>query len=468
MSMPALPDASNSSVINRSTSAKPPHIIHSRQTAYSMYSVHTQRDHSSSPTKSRKTMPLIPKSDNRKTHSRIRSYQTKPVSKNPKLLELEQENSSLKKELNKVQSLFNSALNQLALGKTSKNIVEDFLQQKAYIEVLQKENEKFKVIMKANSELAKNQLTLKKLAKKVIELEKENERLKDELVKSHRTVHLQSNLRSSQVFYVSLVKKLYRACCLKRLDIDELGYILNPNELPSIDVAYIQRGLKAIDVEASLSDVKQLVTSIIGYDVSSISQQKLIEGIKYLNVNCKDYSALKEDLYVLKLALASCGTTKNSLLEQYKAKEFTREELTDRLILDGLVINKEKLDEIFTIIFENNEKISAETGFNLLFGMFDEIPFQSWLEYDFEDEIIAKMQGKWEIFLEKCELIDKSNTSLIPILSFFEICSSLSVDFSSSLTDYLLVLFYNNSSSSTSAPYHYFYLKYHNSSSYSF
>ena len=136
-----------------------------------------------------------------------------------------------------MKTILNSALSKLS--KTSSiEYAKEYFQQEIYLECLQKENSRYRVIFDNSYELTKNKLIIHKLSEKIIALEKEINRLNEQFMLNRRSIYFNSSISKFQG--PGIVKSIYRACCLHRLEIDELNSIINPNNLPEIPIKAIQ------------------------------------------------------------------------------------------------------------------------------------------------------------------------------------------------------------------------------------
>ena len=318
-----------------------------------------------------------------KSVNRIRS----PYEKKKKLwrvTELELSNSHLTKELQRTQRVLEIALTKISNGETSVDVAGELLKQQVYLKFLQKENEKFHLIFDNSSHLDHDKLIISRLADKVISLQEENLRLNAETAKQARSSFFLTT-KSKKVNRRNIIGNIYRACCLHRLDIDELGYILNPNTLNEIPISVIQKGLNAIDVVLSEQEIQNLISSIVGYEIQYIPQGKLIQGIKALNEGFAEYSDILPLVNKLKLAFAALWTNKNDLIEHFPENKFTCEEFVAKIIKDGLNVPAEVLRRSCKIVFGDAQELESRKIITGIFGMFDEIIITSEQEEKFDE-----------------------------------------------------------------------------------
>lgn len=373
-----------------------------------------------------------------------------------RVTELEIENSNLRKELQRSQRVLSIALTRLSDGGSPIHIVEEYLKQSMYVELLQQENAKFRIIFDNSYHVDKDKQLISRLAEKIQGLQQQSQLFEENLLKNKR--NLGFSLRKQKG--PSLIHEIYRACCLHRLDIDELGYIVNPNDLSNLSIPVMLKGFRAIGLILEEKDLKSLISSIIGYEVENISQKALIAGLKSRNSGFPEYFQILPSLTTLKIAFASMSLTKKDLISDLSQEKYSSEQFLTQLQTDGLVLPQNTLQNILKIIFADQEQLPPSVIVNNIFGMFDEIIISEAAEKEFDKKIQKNMRGRWEEFLQLCEAKDIFNASAVDIKDFSSICKQIGSDFVGEIFEYLLVLFYGKTSEIGKAPYLYFYLKY--------
>ena len=390
--------------------------------------------------------------------SRLRNCQEKKK-KVWRVTELELSNNHLIKELQRTQRVLELALSKISNGETSIDVAGEFLKQQIYLKFLQKENAKFHLIFDSSSHVNNDKFIISRMAEKVISLQEENLRLQEEIAKQTRTSFFLAT-SSEKLKRKHIIRNIYRACCLHRLDIDELGYIINPNNLNELSISVIKKGLNAIDVDLTEKDVQSLISNIVGYEIECIPQQKLINGIKLRNEGFCGYSDVLPCINRLKIAFAALGTNRNELIKQFPEDKYTCERFIEEIINGGLKASVEVIRKPCKIVFGDTEELESTKIISGLFGMFDEIIITSEQEEEFNEKIKLTMTSKWTSFLEHSEILDQENSSAISLSDFHQICRNLYVSFSPTVLQYLEVLFYSKIPSTNKVPYRFFYLKY--------
>lgn len=396
------------------------------------------------------TKPSAPNPQPNKSHKKIKSIPRR-------LTELEQENLLLKQELQKSKQILKAATIKLSKSPIPENIIEDYLQQSLYLDLLQQENEKFRKIFSASHEINKYKLILFRLSEKIISLEKENQKLSEELQRLNRGGHYISS-KFSRLEVLPMISAIFKACCKLRLNIDELGFVLNPNGQSDLNINQLILGFKAISLDFSPAQVKFLLQSIVGYEVEEIAQNRIIEGIKYLNKGFIVFDDLKSEIQELRISLAAAGMDKSKLKLQYEGKKFYRDQFKQSLVEDGFGLRENCLSKIFLALFEDSEELLADEMIETVFQVFDPISFDEGEESELEQEIRQKMKENWNMFIENCKRIEVRSGLELELKDFFWVCEELGVKFSEKAEVYLMVYFYTQTFRIDRVPYVNFYL----------
>ena len=385
---------------------------------------------------------------------------TKQKQPQSRLTHLEQENSCLKQELQKFQQLLKAATLKLCKFPVAQDILEDYLQQSLYINFLQQENEKFRLIFEASHEISKHKLILSKLSEKVLRLEKENQKLSEELVKVNRGGHFIVS-KYNKFDIEPIIGDIYRACCRMRLSIDELGFVMNPNGLAHLNVTQLIVGFRGVNLEFDTTQVRFLLCCIEGYEVEEIGQSRFIEGVKYLNRGFARFEDMESEFKELNVALAAAGIDKEKMSESYKGKLFSIDAFQEALINDGLGVSENCLKTIFKALFEDNKKeIPANDYVEILFKVIDPISFDEEEEKKLEKEIKMEMKDKWNGLIGKCKKVEQDVGSDISLQDFNRICKELEINFSEKAGVYLRVYFCTQTLKTNRVPYVNFYITY--------
>jgi nitrate reductase cytochrome c-type subunit len=378
---------------------------------------------------------------------------------NRKLSSLEIENIQLKASLSKTQNMLKTALKKLSKGPLTEDVFQEYLRQGLYISYLEKELEKFKVIFEASHGMSRNKLLISKMSEKIKQLESHNKDLNEELLKSKRgTFFMQSKVNQADV--VPIVEKVFQACCRLRLSIDELGYVINPNGLETLSIHQINTGFRAVDCSANLSDIKYLLQVIIGYEVESISQSRLIQGLKFFNKSCEQYENLKPFIETLRLAFAAAEMDKPRIKAEFECKSFNSISFKNSLLQSGLVVDPSVITKVFHSLFSESEEKKAEEMIETLFQMFDRKFLTKEQEEELKDQVKLEMVDKWDKFIENCQETDIETLSEISFDDFSEILHKLQVELSEAAEEYLKVFFYSKTGKAGRVAYVNFYLSF--------
>ena len=383
----------------------------------------------------------------------------KQESTTKKVYELEIENFSLKENLKKTKRLLEAALGKLSKSCLGEDVFDEYLRQGLYIQYLEKELEKYRLVFESSHEMTKNKLLISKMSEKIKQLQNDKKGLNEELVKSKRGTFFVSS-KTSQNDVVRVVSKIYRACCKIRLGIDELGYVINPNTLDSLSISHILKGLQAINLILSQSEIQSLISIIIGYEVEEISQDKLIQGIKFYNKDCLEYESIRKDIETLRLAFASSSITQSQLLSEYKTRVFTSSSFIQELFKSGLTIDSSILSKTFHSFYDPSEEISSSEAIQLFFSLFENKFLSKEEEQLLDLEVRKVFKVKWSEFIESAQETDYKAQSELNYSEFYTILNKLEINLSEDSKEYLKVFFYSKTGKPDRVPYVNFYLNF--------
>lgn len=376
-----------------------------------------------------------------------------------KVYELEIENFSLKENLKKTKKLLEVALGKLSKSCIGEDVFDEYLRQGLYIQYLEKELEKYRLVFESSHEMTKNKLLISKMSEKIKQLQNDKKGLNEELVKSKRGTFFMSS-KTSQNDVVKVVSKIFRACCKIRLGIDELGYVINPNTLDSLSIPQISKGLQAINLSLSQSEIQSLISLIIGYEVEEISQDKLIQGIKFFNKDCSEYESIRKDIETLRLAFASSSISQSQLLSEYQSRVFTSSAFMQELFQAGLIIDSSVLCKILHSFYDPSEEFISSEAIQLFFSLFENKFLSKEEEQRLDLEIRNKFQEKWNEFIEAAQETDYKAQSELTYSEFYLILNNLQINLSEDSKEYLKVFFYSKTGKPDRVPYVNFYLSF--------
>ena len=286
------------------------------------------------------------------------------------------------------------------------------------------------------------------MSKEIKELKQENFLLKQEIAKNAQ--NNKSNL---------MVWRIYQACTIHSIDIDELWYIINPNEKHMINSQDFIRGIKAIDVDISEKWGNKLFNTLTEGE-KEVSKDIFFINLKTLKpILAVTKNQLLKPLEYLSIAIGSHNINMASLSEMILKKSFySYKKFFEFFKQNFSGIGEKYLELICQSIFAEKISLNSQDICKLLNKL---IPSYKIFDSDQEKKIKKSwkkiINEKGEEFLKFCEKIDKEYIGNISWNDFISIIKRLNFEIDGDLELYLKYICYCKCESIELVPYGYLY-----------
>lgn len=350
--------------------------------------------------------------------------------------ELEFENKFLKDEV---------AKNKLMIDEFTNNPPPDFkkIYEKYALQCLKIKK------LKERQKLYMSQLGLdEENNEKAIELSKKNSERK----LSERKNSVQITSKDTEKF-AKLFAKLYENSCVNQLEFDEIWCVMNPNSCDNIGLQEFIRGFHGLGIENPQEEI-ELLFYMIACD-KKVDQNAFEKAlIKYKPAHVPSYSDLKHSLEHLYLHLQIQRIDLASFLKLFTADSYYYDELYKIFTSAPIQLDKNSAEKISRYLLISKFKVMKKDiedkiqHFLKDWGVLSEED-----EINFDEKIKNSMKGSWEVFIKKCQSMDKGNREIITFSQFVKICKSIGLEFDIKFEKYLKILFYTDNYQLDTVPY---------------
>ncbi|OMJ69823.1 hypothetical protein SteCoe_32344 [Stentor coeruleus] len=410
-----------------------------------------------------------------------------------KLNTTSEENKQLKGKLTRLEKKHNNTLPSPSSLRNRFAYISEPDKQKLYIKiteleyenkVLKDENDRNKDII--NQLIGKPPPEYKKIYEKYVQQCAKIKKLKDQLMLAH-TGHGNvgdnenrgnklSNRKNERQYYgkrdrimwekkgnmflIEIFRKMFENSCAKKMDYEGMWEIIDEECCDLIGVEEFVAGMRRLGVDNSKEEIEKF------FDF--IAKDKKIDqrGFEKALLRCKpptfpQYKDLKFSLEHLYHRLQIQRMTFKNFAELFSSETLEYEEIFNILSSSPINLDKASTETITKFVLFNSNQIDKKVFESKLLHMMGEWKILSDnQEINFDDYIKFSLEGFWDDFLNKCQIIDKEKSEMITFYQFTKVCKSFGFEFDKDLEQYLKILFYTDKFQLNIVPYTNFIIAY--------